>query len=195
MTKLTFTTQVNEEHKGIEITFSAKPYSNVISKLKAYGFRWHRIKKCWYAKQSDKVNAFVSTLSYLIQITEEEIVDNNVILCPEKSKTPVNKYGIKVGDIFYSSWGYEQTNIDFYQVIALKGTTMATLRKINHTSRNIGFCSDMVKPIPDSFAENSEPFTRKINSYSNVPGCNGRKSYETLYLTDVNTEHNATSYY
>lgn len=29
-----------------------------------------------------------------------------------------NENGYKVGDVFYSSWGYEQTNIDFYQVIA-----------------------------------------------------------------------------
>lgn len=194
--KLTFTTKVNEEHNGIEITFSEKPYSNVISKLKAHGFRWHRVKKCWYAKQSEKVNAFVSILSYLIQITEEEIIDNKVIPFPEKAeKTPVNKYGVKVGDIFYSSWGYEQTNIDFYQVIALKGSTMATFRKINSVSRCIGFCSDMVKPLPDSFAESSEPFTRKINDYSSVPSCKGPASYETLYLTDVNTEYNATSYY
>lgn len=190
MTKLTFTTAINTEHKGIEITFSAKPYSNILSKLKSYGFRWHSIKKCWYAKESPKVNAFVSTLSYLIQITEEDGIAKMPV-----SKTPVNKYGVKVGDVFYASWGYEQTNIDFYQVIALKGTTMAVFRKINQASRSIGFYSDMVKPIPNSFVAGSEPFTRKINKYSNMPSCNGPESYITLYLTDINKEHNATSYY
>ncbi len=29
--------------------------------------------------------------------------------------------GMKVGDFLYCSWGYDQTNIDFYKVIALKG--------------------------------------------------------------------------
>jgi hypothetical protein len=27
--------------------------------------------------------------------------------------------GVKVGDFFVSSWGYDQTNIDFYKVVAL----------------------------------------------------------------------------
>ncbi|MFS1350643.1 hypothetical protein ACLZX5_03715 [Enterococcus faecium] len=31
-----------------------------------------------------------------------------------KANTPY-----KVGDIFYSSWGYEQTNVTFWQIIKL----------------------------------------------------------------------------
>lgn len=31
----------------------------------------------------------------------------------------------KVGDILYTSWGYDQTNIDFYEVIAVKGASCA----------------------------------------------------------------------
>lgn len=27
--------------------------------------------------------------------------------------------GVKVGDFFYASWGYDQTNVDFYKVVAL----------------------------------------------------------------------------
>lgn len=27
--------------------------------------------------------------------------------------------GVKVGDFFYSSWGYDQTNIDFYKVVGI----------------------------------------------------------------------------
>ena len=37
---------------------------------------------------------------------------------------------VAVGDVFASSWGYEQTNVDFYQVVALHGRTMVTVRKI-----------------------------------------------------------------
>lgn len=38
--------------------------------------------------------------------------------------------GVKVGDIFYTSWGYEQTNLDFYQVVGLVGKVTVKLRKI-----------------------------------------------------------------
>jgi hypothetical protein len=31
------------------------------------------------------------------------------------------EHSLKVGDILYSSWGYEQTNVDFYEVIKVKG--------------------------------------------------------------------------
>lgn len=35
-------------------------------------------------------------------------------------KPPVEiLHNIKIGEIFYNSWGYEQTNIDFYQVVAV----------------------------------------------------------------------------
>lgn len=30
-----------------------------------------------------------------------------------------SEVGVKVGDFFSSSWGYDQTNVDFYKVVAL----------------------------------------------------------------------------
>lgn len=39
------------------------------------------------------------------------------------------KHGFTVGQILYSSWGYDQTNIDFYQITAIKGK-MVTLQRI-----------------------------------------------------------------
>lgn len=35
----------------------------------------------------------------------------------------------RVGDILYSSWGYDQTNITLYRVMALNGKTMITLQE------------------------------------------------------------------
>ncbi|HCB5058448.1 TPA: hypothetical protein M0F96_004014 [Salmonella enterica subsp. enterica serovar Paratyphi C] len=37
---------------------------------------------------------------------------------------------VSVGDIFVASWGYEQTNVSFYQVISLHGKTTVTVREI-----------------------------------------------------------------
>lgn len=36
-----------------------------------------------------------------------------------------------VGDILYTSWGYEQTNVDFYQVIGKKGKSTLVLQEIH----------------------------------------------------------------
>jgi hypothetical protein len=38
--------------------------------------------------------------------------------------------GLVVGDILKSSWGYDQTNVDWYEVTALIGAKMVELRKI-----------------------------------------------------------------
>lgn len=37
---------------------------------------------------------------------------------------------LKIGDILYSSWGYEQTNVNFYQVIETSGERTVKVREI-----------------------------------------------------------------
>lgn len=48
------TYRLNSEHNGIEIIFDGKPEDVVREQLKNNGFRWHRQKKLWYAKQTDE---------------------------------------------------------------------------------------------------------------------------------------------
>lgn len=45
---------INEEHNGIEISFSDKPGDIIRDELKKQGFRWHNMKKVWYAKNTEK---------------------------------------------------------------------------------------------------------------------------------------------
>jgi len=44
----------NKELNGIELYFDKKPLQTIIDSLKNAGFRWHKFKKCWYAKQNEK---------------------------------------------------------------------------------------------------------------------------------------------
>ena len=64
-----------------------------------------------------------------------------------KTITPV----IKVGDIFSSSWGYEQTNVYFYQVVGLKGKSTALLRRIAGERHYDGPMSGSTVPARDAF--------------------------------------------
>lgn len=61
-----------------------------------------------------------------------------------------------IGKIFVSSWGYEQTNIDFYKVIEVsKSGKTITLQPIGSKVVGVnGFCSEEVVPDP----------TREINA-------------------------------
>jgi len=63
----------------------------------------------------------------------------------------VNPY--KAGDILYSHWGYEQTNREFYQVVAV-GSRSLKLREIGSVSvRSTSWCSDECSPVKDKFLD------------------------------------------
>ena len=58
----------------------------------------------------------------------------------------VNPY--QVGQLFYNSWGYEQTNIDFYQIVEVKAKSVL-LQKIGQTKvEDAGYLCEYVKPNP-----------------------------------------------
>lgn len=83
-----------------------------------------------------------------------------------KAQTEFN-HTFKVGDILYNSWGYEQTNIDFYQIIEIKGKT-AIVQNIGKTivEGSEGFMCANVKPNLESKG-NIEQKRIMANVYNN----------------------------
>ena len=67
---------------------------------------------------------------------------------------------VKVGDIFYTSWGYDQTNIEFYKLMKLKGKT-GTFQglSLETVPGSEGYMSSQVIP-GDKFT--TKPFTSRI---------------------------------
>ena len=55
-----------------------------------------------------------------------------------KKADAMANHGVVVGDVFRCSWGYDQTNIDYYEVIAITGKT-ATICRIGCLSENTGW--------------------------------------------------------
>ena len=55
-----------------------------------------------------------------------------------------------VGDVLYSSWGYEQTNIDFYLVKALVGKASVKIIKICGERKYTGDMDGLVIPVINS---------------------------------------------
>ena len=197
---------LNKQLNGIELIFQEKPATEILTMLKGNGFRWHRQKKLWYAKVTDERKAFVKELQKAN--TEIISVSNNVSVTPTKAKTkkqPINKYGVKVGDMFCDTWGYGQTNVDFYQVVDLKGSTTVVLKPVNKNARMIGDMSYMVSPIKDDFLEGKyktrlmtngeETIQRRVKDIGNNNICAG-SGYESLSLmSDITSEINETHYY
>lgn len=75
---------------------------------------------------------------------------------------------IKIGDIFSCSWGYEQTNIDFYIVVGLAGKTMVNLQKIGLKYVETGQYSDLVTANPSEIT-GKRILRRKVYDYDS-PG-------------------------
>lgn len=78
---------------------------------------------------------------------------------------------VKEGDIFVASWGWEQTNVDAYQVVDKKGATV-TLRAIGLRTieGSEAYMSDRVVPVPNAFI--GEAFTKRITGRGiNITEC------------------------
>lgn len=66
------------------------------------------------------------------------------------------RHDVKVGDIFRASWGYDQTNIDYYEVVALIGQHMAEVREIQQQSKETGWLQGDCVPAPGKWATEAD---------------------------------------
>ena len=95
---------------------------------------------------------------------------------------------LKVGDVLNSSWGYDQTNVDFYQVVEVPSKCFVIVRKISGYSESNNGPSVRVKPSRDAFI--SEPKRYKSGESNTISVA----SYANAYKTDWNESHHETGY-
>lgn len=69
---------------------------------------------------------------------------------------------VKIGHIFVYSWGYDQTNINFYQVVAKHGQNV-TVREIAQAivPGSASFDAERVKPRIGHFLAGAKPITKR----------------------------------
>lgn len=112
----------NANYNSVEVKFSDKPSETVREALKALKFRWNGKRGLWYGfADIETVKAAIDGREAPAKADSEK---------PAQSKPAQNKFGVKVGDLFYATWGYEQTNADFFQVVALVGTQSVRVRQV-----------------------------------------------------------------
>lgn len=178
----------NQEFNGIELYFEEKPSKVIIEALKEAKFRWHSIKKCWFAKDNE------NRLNLALKIKNGEKLEN--VSC----RTLENELGVKVGDIFYMSWGYEQTNVDFFRVEKLRGKKQVILRevylKIKEEQGISGMSADRIYDVNDFeyaktscfIKDNEKGDIKTVNENKYISfdmglarKYNGQKLYESWY--------------
>lgn len=113
-----------------------------------------------------------------------------------KSKLILRCGSVAVGDIFAASYGYEQTNVSFYQVVALKGKKTVIVKRIkgkftaSHSSM-----SGEKKPVVDDFFKNEPAVVLRVSDrYHDVPVIK-IDSYTTAFLTHKDEVHEYSSWY
>ena len=71
---------------------------------------------------------------------------------------------LSVGDVLCCQWGYDQTNVDYYQVVKLIGKTMVEIRKIKAHKVEDMSMQGWSTPICGQFI--GEPLRRRANGSS-----------------------------
>ena len=120
---MTYTINTNTQYNSLEIFFDGKPNETIRNALKELKFRWHGVKKCWYG-YADEATARAAI--------EADTTPDQESKSGHKAKkaTAAPAHGVKVGDLFYASWGYEQTNVNFFQVVELVGSSSVRIREV-----------------------------------------------------------------
>lgn len=82
----------------------------------------------------------------------------------QKNLKAIDHY--QVGSIIYDSWGYEQTNIDFYQVKKVTAKSIVVQRigssQVEDSMYSHGMACEVVA-VPDSFLEGHEEIVLRVN--------------------------------
>lgn len=79
-----------------------------------------------------------------------------------KERQDAEMAAVKVGDMFSYSWGYDQTNVEFFQVIEKKAKSFVMMEiGAKHLGEApAGGMSDYVTPVPYSFMGDMKPIIK-----------------------------------
>lgn len=83
----------------------------------------------------------------------------------ERRAAAKRPHTLAVGDILVSSYGYEQTNVDFYEVVAVQNRTV-TLRELAQEREATGPMSGHAVPRPGHYV--GEPIRKRANPRNGV---------------------------
>lgn len=183
------TMAINSQFNGIELTFAGKPDETIREAMKAAGFRWHRQKKLWYAKNTAERLALAQKLSDADTVPA-------ATPAPVASAEVVSKFGIKVGDILTDTWGYSMTIVEFYKVTKIVSASKIEIVELGHivtdTDRGGGetVMPDIDRPVGEpvvkmvaqsSWEKADGKWHIKINDSVNLTPWDGCSKYQNTY--------------
>ena len=100
-------------------------------------------------------------------------------------------HDVQVGDVFCCSWGYDQTNIDYYEVTRVMGA-MVEIREIGCESVETEFMQGKSVPMRGSYI--GEPIRKRVNMGGSEPSLAVRSYANAYRMKPIATVGNAPIY-
>ncbi len=183
-------TKVSDKHSSAVAYFLAEPRrlnKHGVPKTWIVGFSGKAQKPSINELWNKRESAYSRIEDFFAGVRAHETSRRN-----EKLERNSAERGLEVGDLLKCSWGYDQTNIDFYEVTKLIGKRSVELRAIASESVETGFMCGQCVPIPGKYigkafrkqARNggvrmtSYSYATKMTPKEPVPGA---RIYETSY--------------
>jgi hypothetical protein len=131
--------------------FRLTPKAKWMAEKCIYGSHFKTITQCLDSLEAE-LNRYKKNIAAKALRKEETKISN----AKEAAK-------VQVGDIFHCGWGYEQTNVDFYQVVEKPSKSTVVVKKIGYETVNtVSWASENVCPVKDSFLSN-ETITKRLS--------------------------------
>lgn len=131
----------------------------------ACGFTGNRSKRdfgYWF-ETKEQATAYIEKWAVL-QIQKE--IDKNEKKAEKKALASKLKQLVSIGDVFVSSWGWEQTNIDYFKVVGFSGESTLKLVSIGAHRKEEAQAMCGTKT-PDVNTEKGEVFTKRAEVEEN----------------------------
>jgi hypothetical protein len=68
---------------------------------------------------------------------------------------------LKVGDVLRTSWGYDQTNVEFFEVVKLIGRSMVEVRELEQEREATGWEQGRCVPVPGKYLD-KKPLRKRV---------------------------------
>lgn len=131
----------------------------------------HKTVWSYRFKDIEQMKKFINSELSSIKTREENKIKQKQ---EKKLLNTKQKESVKAGDILLSTWGYEQTNVDFYKIVQKLSPSKVKVQKVGFTSlESTSWCSEDVVVDEDNLI--GEEFIKmltgdsiRINSFSSA---------------------------
>lgn len=176
-------------YTGIAIRKEGLPGVVLISsdKIAAYAFGAKSKKPVWRYRFKDTTHRDEYINKWFDGVAQHEATK-----AKRRAEQKNSSSLIKMGDIFVCSWGYDQTNVDFYQITKIKGTQTVEVTEIASSmpGGETGFMTGHVIAHPNHFK--GKPIIKRVSVYNGKPSLR-ISSFE--YATPWDGKPERTSWY